>query len=360
MNANIDYVALPDLDSAANGDIIAFANGVLAHEVNAKVWDWEFGKNKGAVFTVAKDGDVIAGTQSMLSEDICKDGKRIKAAKSETSYLSGDYRGKKIFEQLYELAIQETVKNGTEVIWGFTPAVKAWKKNLGFYVYEESMSNTVLYTYSCDMQNAIAKSSNALYGFAKYFKFRGQYNSFLGRCKQFLNTSIKLDASSKLKSTDDLDQLYQQINNATKGLIHLCMDERFVNWRVNNNPVLQYKQLYFYSGSELAGYVMYTISKDHLSIADATYNLDENILKYMLSYLVSHHKEAFTIEYWGNRASVINDVIFDTLEKLGGSTQLDKGRNFVCQLYNDKLARPGFEDMSKWYINGLWTEGFDK
>ena len=136
---NIDYIKLQDLTAGNNSNLIHFLNTVLNHSVDKKVWSWEFESIPKTIFTVAMAGEEIAGTQSMLPVFLNINDSIYETAKSETSFLNPVFRGKKIFEKLYQLAVDETVMNGTKLIWGFTPALKAWKNNLGFETFDDEI-----------------------------------------------------------------------------------------------------------------------------------------------------------------------------------------------------------------------------
>lgn len=347
---------LDKLDSKSNKSLIGFLDSVLNHDVNQPVWEWEFNTIKDTVFTVAKDGDKVVGTQSMLPVTLFAQGTKYSTAKSETSYLSPDYRGQKIFEKLYALAVDETVANGTKFIWGFTPAVKAWKKNLNFHVYEESMSEVVAQVNSYKLSNIFNKSRNVFYGLAKYALINFDYIQRSSRIKKIFRTSSTYDVSNTLKNKDDISKLINSVKSNT--LIYIDINEEYMAWRVKNNPAVKYHELYFYEGVQLAGYLVYSIQGSCISISDATFNLDLNVLKYMIKYVSRLNNDCHLVKYWGNADCDINKPIFRILEDSGGKIEKDKSRNFVYQVYDERLNKGDFSNMKNWYVNGLWTEGF--
>lgn len=355
---DIEYIVLDKLDSGSNKGIIEFNDSVLNHDVDEKVWDWEFNTIDGTVFTLAKDGEVIAGTQSMLPVDICISGKTTKSAKSETSYLSPDYRGKKIFEKLYAIAVDETVKNGSQVIWGFTPAVKAWKKNLGFYVYEKSMSEVSLHKSSYKLFKTLKSSRNLLYGMGKFLIYNASFVKTYFRKISVLKNPCIFEIKHTLNSETDINKLFQKMMTANPNLIYIEMNKDYINWRVRNNPAIKYNQLFFYKNDELAGYVIYSMDSGKLNIADICYGTDKDTLKYMLRYMFKGHSDCTILTYWGNSECFVSKEVFSLLEDIGGKTTRDADRNFVFQKYNPDISLDQLEDLKNWHINGLWTEGF--
>lgn len=355
---DIEYIVLDKLDSGSNKGIIEFNDSVLNHDVDEKVWDWEFNTIDGTVFTLAKDGEVIAGTQSMLPVDICISGQRIKSAKSETSYLSPDYRGKKIFEKLYAIAVDETVKNGSLVIWGFTPAVKAWKKNLGFYVYEKSMSEVSLHKSPYKLFKTLKSSRNLLYGMGKFLIYNASFIKTYFRAISALKNSCTLEVKPSLKNKSDLNKLFREMLKANPDLIYIDMNEEYIDWRVKRNPAVKYNQAFFYRNEELAGYVIYSMNTGRLNIADVCYGTDKEVLKYILRHILNIHPECTILTYWGNSKCFVSKDVFALLECIGGKTSQDADRNFVFQKYNPEISLEQLENLSNWHINGLWTEGF--
>lgn len=355
---SIEYLKLSNLKSGDNQSLIKFLDPVLNHDVTNKVWDWEFDTIDNTIFTVAKEGDVIAGTQSMLPIQISVAGNLIDSAKSETSYLSPDYRGRKIFEELYRLAVDCTVEKGSKVIWGFTPAVKAWKKNLKFHVYEECISDSEAHINYYRLSHVFGKSRNFIYGLAKFLIYNYRFTGYSFSRNKSLQNKLGLDVKDTA-TQPDLQGLMDKVKKSNADLVYIDINEAYLDWRVNTNPVLGYKKLFFYNGTELVGYLIYTLKSDGtINIADATYDTNVEVLEYMLHYVTSLHKEYYIMKYWGNRQCKLNQPIFDFFEKTGGKTKLDKTRNFVYQVYDTNLNANALSDLKNWYINGLWTEGF--
>lgn len=354
---DINYIVLQSLKSGDNIEIIEYLDKVLNHRVNPKVWDWEFNTIEDTIFTVAKHESDIAGTQSMLPIVLRVNGDVTNTAKSETSYLDANYRGKQIFEKLYQLAVDETVKHGSQIIWGFTPALKAWKKNLGFETFDaETKIATVEAHYFSFLKNH-KKSRNVIFAAGKYCLS----NLKTIQTQLLLNTQLRsdgsIDVSTQLNSDKDIGELYNTINNTNSNLIHLDMNKPYLYWRLYDNPVLEYKQYYFYRAGKLVGYVIYSIKNDILSIADMTCNFDDKVLKHMLKYLISNTSGYHIVQYWGNDSNEINKKIFSLFNSLKGKVNVDSNRNFVYKVFDNKNVAITAE-LKNWYINGLWTEGF--
>jgi len=96
------------------------------------------------VFTVIKDNSKIVGTQGMIPIFLNINEKKHLSGKSENSLLDRNYRGKKLFEKLYEYAMSLCKDKNIFCVWGFTSAGKVWRDKLNFSIYKNIMYSTLL------------------------------------------------------------------------------------------------------------------------------------------------------------------------------------------------------------------------
>ena len=350
---NIDYIKLQDLTAGNNSNLIHFLDTVLNHSVDKKVWSWEFESIPKTIFTVAMAGEEIAGTQSMLPVFLNINDSIYETAKSETSFLNPVFRGKKIFEKLYQLAVDETVMNGTKLIWGFTPALKAWKNNLGFETFDDEIRVASVYVKYFPLRSNYKKSRNLIFAFGKYIVTNRKIAKNYFRLKALSKDFPKLEVSSRLKNENDLEELYNRID---VGKVHLDLNASYLNWRINNNPVIQYRSLFFYNEDQMVGYVIYSIREGNLHITDLTCDEIYIAEAHIIQYLLTNIEHFFKMSYWGNISHKRNKKIFSLFEKLGATVQIDTSRNFVYK--NISTNAEVVSSLGNWYINGLWTEGF--
>jgi hypothetical protein len=353
---DINYIVLQSLNSTDNTEIIEYLDRILNHRVTSKVWDWEFNTIENTIFTVAKSEDYIAGTQSMLPILLRVTGDVVKTAKSETSYLDANYRGKQIFEKLYQLAVDKTVKSGSKIIWGFTPALKAWKKNLGFETFDAEMKIATVEAHYFSFLKNYKKSRNIVFAAGKYCLSNLKTIQTQLLINTRFSTSSLIEVSTQLNNDKDIGELYSAMNNAA-GLIHIDLNKPYLYWRLYDNPVMQYRHFYFYKAGKLVGYIIYSIKNDILSIADMTCNFDDKLLKHMFKYLISNTNGYHVMQYWGNASNEMNKKIFSLFNDLKGDIKVDSTRNFVYKVFDDKYIETTAQ-LKNWYINGLWTEGF--
>lgn len=85
------------------------------------------------VMVGAFDGQKLVGTQTFIPYRARVAGKEILSAKSEMTLVNPAYRGKNIFDALYERGFAICEQIGIECVWGFTSAVKPFSR-VGFQI----------------------------------------------------------------------------------------------------------------------------------------------------------------------------------------------------------------------------------
>src|SRR5436190_4926263 len=116
----------------------AFYNALHPTARGKGQFEWEFlnapaGK---AIYVVAVDvsNGRIIGTQCVIPIDlVMDDGRTVRSGKSEDTLVDPGYRGRGVFELMYGPLFEECGRQGIVAIWGFTSAVKPFKR-LGFEV----------------------------------------------------------------------------------------------------------------------------------------------------------------------------------------------------------------------------------
>jgi len=343
-------------------EVISFLDKVLNHRLNQKIWDWEFANNaEEAVFTLAKNDSEIVGTQAFLPIKLNHNGTKILTSKSETSHLNPNYRGKKIFESLYLYGLDKCKEVKHTLVWGYTSAVKVWKNTLQFEVVEPCMYDMNINLHLIVDKDLLKKYSlNYFIYQAKYFYHALKVNSKRKERNKFFekNTNSKLTQHPKPIAASDLENFYTEIRSKYNIHFHLNMDEEYMNWRIYNNPTLNYKTVFFYNNKKLTGYYVYTIRENRLMLSDFSF-VNEEVANTMLKQLVTEMESNKINDcyYFGNYNNQLNKYTFDVLEKLGGIKSLSGWASFVLK---NNLSYPEFNlyDTSLWYMNGLWTEGF--
>ncbi len=108
-------------------------------EVPPAVLEWEYfdpGLTREGILVGAFDGNAIIGTQGFIPYRGWWKDRPILTCKSESTLVSPEYRGRKVFDRMYALGFDLCRQAGVDCIWGFTSAEKPFAK-VGFEVWGE-------------------------------------------------------------------------------------------------------------------------------------------------------------------------------------------------------------------------------
>jgi len=328
-----------------------------------KQWIWEYKGNYPDlfVFTIIDDNDGVVGTQGMIPIYLNIKGKTYLSGKSESSLLDPKYRGRNLFEELYDFAMSLCKAKKMCCVWGFTTATKVWRNKLRFYVYEDAMYTSILILdprrfISSEilrsregMMRKIAKFLLVmrlyLYSFAHVFTYR-----YLKR------TLRKFSIEQKLRSASDLGKLYKRLRAKYADLIHIEQDEKYINWRIFNNPNIEYTTYFLYEDNLLRAYCYVNINKKNAYLTDLTfedYEAGDFLLKTILNLL--RKRKISTALFMGNIKNPLMTAIFNLLKKHGFAKR--RGSPFVLKNISYKHEKC-LHNIKNWYLNGLWTEGY--
>lgn len=198
-------------------------------------WEFSDGPIGSSIYVIAEDGDKIVGTNCVIPINLIDSkGNLIKSGKSEDTLVDPNYRGKNIFNKIFEFLFEECKKQGISIIWGFTSATKPFEKigfDVPFFQQQGLAVNLVLESY-------------------KFLKMLNPKNKTKENFK-----ILVLCVFSKLKfklniTNDSLDYNFSEIEEKTsisEALIHSNLESypnsfaihqnvTFQNWRIYSNP----------------------------------------------------------------------------------------------------------------------------
>jgi hypothetical protein len=352
------YIKLDTKDSSQ----ISFLRKELRPFYDDQVLLWQYYRwqNLNSSLYLLKEDNQYIASQGMIPIHLIAEDKSRLTAKSETSFLLPNYRGKGLFEELYFHTIDKSEGDNTELIWGFTALSKVWRKKLKFDVYDGLISETELpLSMSIGIRSALKKNT-----------------TFTNIVKQLLKTVLnnskkkRIPSYSKSKNVKEIDFSEQKnmdavLNVFTKWrtnhptFISINLDADFIEWRLQTNPILHYKIIGLFEGNELYGFAIINNSESYTYltefIVDDRTKLKEGLfsfLKYWKGLNNSSH-----LNYWASNQNEYCKEISNVLSELGAIKMVNKHMNFVCK--KTKYNSFDIEDVSSFYINGLWTEGFN-
>jgi len=346
---------------------LTFLKGILSHEIDKSIWEWEFNSFPNAVvLTIIKDKDVTVGTQFMLPV-----GLKIKeidclSGKCENSYFHDRYRGLGLFQKLFWFAEKVSEEKKMEILWAFTPALGVYEKKLNFMVFSDaiySMSAIIgkprisfIKSFTSNNYKVYLKY---IYGWLKWIVFSSKYLSFKIRTK-YSKEIGNYSVVNYPETFDDINNLYKKLKNQHDDFIHINIDKSYYEWRIKYNVNLNYSTKFFYFNDELVGYYILSLKGFSANISDFTPS-NTRVSKVMMGYLLSETSKLKVVElnYFGNLKNELNLNNFNLLRKFNGKIERVDEMPFVYKdISNGNIKNSFLKSPKNWYLNGLWTEGF--
>jgi hypothetical protein len=294
---------------------------------------WEFiqGPAGPAIYIVALKDSTIIGTQCAIPLYLkSPEGELILSAKSEDTFVDAAYRGQSIFEKMYELLFEECSKRSIHYLWGFTYAIKPFKK-INFEIPFEA--NFGLIAINLSQSYKLLDSLKAKRPMLEKVKLRllvtASWTNFKLRSLLVFN-SDKQNTTISTNPPSDLNSLLQSENEKN---FYLNQDKNFLSWRLLNNP---YNEHVYYSLKDLDGKLIGNIvcsihDKKVAYIMQLAFakNLSQSARLLFVSYVLRQlSKKEVLIRYWGfeNTNEGISEI---ALLKQAGVTFTKRGISFV-------------------------------
>ena len=340
--------------------IISFHNAAYGDDRRPEHWMWEYKENNpdSFVFTIIKDEKQIIATQGMIPIYIYVRGRRLLSGKSESTLLHPKYRGGGLFQNLYEFAVSLCKAKGMKCIWGYTSAVKAFRR-FQFRIYEDVMYASVsildlrcalagVHEQNIDMMKKVVRS------LALFLSWL--YASMLRvTCR---SSSRGLLVRERLADQQDIANLYERLENRCPDLIHISLGERYLRWRIYNHPIFKYRTYFVYENDLLRAYAFVNTHDRRMAyLTDLTFE-SVNAGKFLLQRVLNEMRaEAIgAVTFWGNKR---NPIIKRTFKLLQGFGFLRRRTSMHFVLRNLSFGdEESLLDVTNWYMNGLWTEGY--
>jgi N-acetylglutamate synthase-like GNAT family acetyltransferase len=344
-------------DEADYTRINDFYNRIYKSARTTKQFYWEFhnAPDGRSIYIIAEDGEKIVGTNCVIPIFVTlPSGEKLLTGKSEDTLVDPDYRGRSIFQDLYQVLFDTSREAGITAIWGFTSAAKPFRK-LGFEIpFEHSQSLAV---------NQIASSY-------RYLSQLNPENPFLAKLK-----IAGLCMLSKLKSkgavsnsaftgftivrdpiTEGVEDLVAAAGKDEQ-LFHISQSGEFQNWRIYQNP--NYHKVYtfgFYDNQNiLKALIVLNAHPDGVAFTNQCIfhpDISDSVRGAMVRYT---NGELFRsgialIRNWHFQHTQLNrDEV--SIYKKAGYTYIDRGIGFVWKPLNTSV------DPAHFYLSRLATEG---
>jgi len=355
-----------------------FHNRMYGKSRTESQWRWEFlnWKESETPFVIAEENNRVLGTQALIPVRMVDEEGEFLSAKSEETLLHPDLRGKNMFNRMYELLFKYSQNNGISVIWGFTPAVRAFEK-VGFEVPSRiSQLFFPLFPQSVEvlLKN---KSDNVDRNFLKTIQRKclkwgcgiGKVSSSLHFGTANFRLSFSKLGSFKIETLLTPPEESHSISRCfikQWGGVTILRDVNYLKWRFFQNPYLRSVFRAAYLNDTLLGWIAYSVDEDSMGhivdIMVGSEELDlrntETVVALLISDAVKRMRKAGVL---GISAWSVNEHKFDTLfakmARRMGFFLVPRGESMVIRYMKNSPARISLLDFNNWYVNRIFTEG---
>lgn len=321
-------------------------------------FEWEFHQAPAgpSVYIIALDGTRIVGTNCVILIDmIHADGRKILSGKSEDTLVDPEYRGKRIFANIYEELIAECKSAGVEVIWGFTPVARAFEK-IGFEVpFTNAQSLVVLnvggayrYLSGLNPKNTAADKLKIL-GLA-----------IMSRMKCLFTHNPQPQSLQLVERNDpaNLTELIGEELNQLAGGLAIDQGAAYQNWRYSANPHMSdpWYLEFSHNGSPI-GYAVINMTEGQVcyiseikffwAVDDSTKRSSNQLL---LDFIKG--KGACLVRNWHFANNLVGERDI-RITKESGFTLLDRGSHFVWMNLTKNRLNPNSVILTRSATQGL-------
>jgi len=358
----IREVAEPDIEKA-----FALHNDTFHVSRTSKDWFWEYKANypDSSVFLIAESGGRIVGTQGMIPIPLNIRGKKGLTGKSENALVDRDYRGRTLFQEMYDRAVRTCGERGMCCVWGLTRnklVSKVLRDKFHFVVYEDAIRTYALTLRGGALPEVLqtkvrTRFSTALVWSSYLYSLLCRY-VFSGALK-LLNIGEGNDdvIENDARTDNDLKQLYDRLRQGHDRLIHIEQDSRYLTWRIVNNPSLQYTTYFLYEKGMLKAYSYLTVKDEIAHVTDFTCEDRSSgaILLYRVINDITKRRARFVL-FLSNPSNPLGSSTIALIKRIGFLRLSMLQFSFVLKNISCEVD---ISDLRDWYINGLWTEGYE-
>ena len=180
--------------------------------------------------------------------------------------------------------------------------------------------------------------------------------SYFTRVRKYGDTTFSIE--HKLRSINDLGMLFTRLRDKYPNLIHIDQDEKYLEWRIYNNPNIKYDTYFLYEENSLRSYCYVGMrDNERATLTDLTFETAAAgafLLKHVLKDL--HQRKVGYVYFMGNTE---NSIMMNTFNLLRNYGFLRRRMLDYFSIKNESYEDEGYlSDIKNWYVNGLWTEGY--
>jgi len=334
-------------------------------------WRWEFIENTygkaPTPFVCARDGGRIIGTQAFIPIQMIDKVGVYWTAKSEATLIDFKYWGQHILEKMYEPLFHYAEEQDFTVIWGFTPAAKAYTQ-LPFE-FPGKTEQLFLPFSSRMITSLVNKATGGSNSFLRAAAVRagGSLVAALSSTRTALS-SKKLPEGLEIRTMESADEqagsvcerFVDQWGGAT-----IYRDSRYLQWRLFENPYVRSVVKGIYEEDKLLGWVAFTIGDDgigylvDLLVACDTsrYTAGKLVGRLLLeAVLGARNMGATGIRSWRVNQHPFERLVASEAKKIG-FYHVKRGYPVVLHNCPAGEKRPSTVSFDNWYVTRIYTEG---
>ena len=338
-------------------EINAFHNRIYGTNRTMEQFLWEFhdGPHGQSIYVIAEDQGKVVGTNCVIPIILINGNrKEYRTGKSEDTLVDPDYRGQRIFYKIYDFLFEKCLEGEIEFVWGFTSAIKPFKK-IGFDVPFNQKQSLIVnkpfksyrFLVSLNPKNKLTDKIKIL-GLSVLSKMRGVL--------KLQSKGEKFEIRSAIdQELDVMDLILENLSN--ESLFAIKQDVEFQKWRLYENP--NYHKVHAYSvfkNDELKAQIVFNSDRNGvayncqslfasgLSVADKV-----SILKSVTKKLFK--EGVILVRNWHFDTNNLNLSESEVYE-LAGYTVLDRGIGFVWKVIGQEQL-----NASDFYLSRIATQG---
>jgi len=280
-----------EISSSEIDEFVKIHNTQYGVNRTAEQWNWEYKGNYPdlSVFTVIEDNGSIVGTAAAIPIYINIGGERLLSGKTENLWLHpkyrAKYRGGNIATELKEFRTHLCKEKGVSCHWGIGSATKQAEKFADVVhegvLYESTLIlnlRSVFFSFFKSPRKLCRKILLSLVSLLVYC-YSSIFRCYFMHIKKYQDANFAIE--HKLRSTNDLSILYARLRTEYPSLIHIDQDEKYLEWRIYNNPNIKYDTYFLYEEDLLRGYCYVGMrDSERATLTDLTFETDTQVLSY--------------------------------------------------------------------------------
>ena len=258
-------------------------------------------------------------------------------------------------QDLYEYAVGNCIERGMQFIWGFTSAIKAFKK-FGFESYPDIQTMVRPGSIWAGLRLKLKHNFLLWHRIGSIGKLI--FKNFLLRKNMAINQFQKKTEYELRRGVADencLKALFDRLKSQHENTIFIRYDQKYLKCRAREHPFIKYTEYQVYSRADLKAYAIVAFVNGIISISDLT-SEDEDATSFLLyTILEDFGKKAAEFHVLLNTQDILNQGVLKQLYKYGFSAS---GTSNLVVRDLTKGNNKEIFDIRNWHINGLWTEGY--